>query len=97
MFICKDVEAQWLPRVGRLSGMYVSTTTSDWYELLYPFGLSHVMRTPFSQNAESNLIHQEITLRLQAIYQKLGTRPSGSQGNRYREIYFVLQSRQKKS
>ena len=38
-----------------------------------------VMRTHFSQNAESNLIHWEITLRLQAIYQKLGKRPSGTQ------------------
>ena len=39
-----------------------------------------VMRTPFSLNAESNLIHQEITLRLQAINQKLGKRPSVTKG-----------------
>ena len=37
-----------------------------------------VMRTPFSQNAESNLIHQEIIL--QAINQKLGKRPSVTKG-----------------
>ena len=39
-----------------------------------------VVRTRFSQNAENNLIHREITLRLQAIYQKLGKRPSVTQG-----------------
>lgn len=93
MFICKDVEAQWLPRVGRLSGKYVSTTIPvTRMSFFIPLDCL-VMRTRFSQNAESNLIHWEITPPAPSDLSEIRKKTLWYPG--YREIYFVLQSRQK--
>lgn len=92
MFICKDEEAQWLSRVGRLSRMYVSTTTSDSNELLYPFGLS----------GHENALQPKRWKQLDpsgdyppapSDQSEIRKKTLCYQG--YRENYFVLQSRQK--